>query len=67
MESLNLKRTMYLTEDEIRDNAKVILGFDEKDPDVKQGTGQITTSINWALKACLTSLMDGICPMTNKI
>lgn len=43
MESLNLKRTMYLTEDEIRDNAKVILGFDEKDPDVKQGTGQITT------------------------
>ena len=34
---------MYLTEDEIRDNAKVILGFDEKDPDVKQGTGQITT------------------------
>ena len=43
MESLNLKRTMYLTEDEIRDNAKVILGFDEKDPNVKQGTGQITT------------------------
>lgn len=35
MESLNLKRTMYLTEDEIRDNAKVILGFDEKDPDVE--------------------------------
>lgn len=34
---------MNLTEDEIRDNAKVILGFDEKDPDVKQGTGQITT------------------------
>lgn len=43
MESLNLERIMYLTEDEIRDNAKVILGFDEKDPDVKQGTGQITT------------------------
>ena len=43
MKSLNRKRTMYLTEDEIRDNAKVILGFDEKDPDVKQGTGQITT------------------------
>ncbi len=43
MESLNRKRTMYLTEDEIRDNAKVILGFDEKEPDVKQGTGQITT------------------------
>lgn len=67
MESLNLKRTMYLTEDEIRDNAKVILGFDEKDPDVKQGTGQITTFNQLGLKACQTSLMDGICPMTNKI
>lgn len=43
MELLNLECAMYLTEDEIRDNAKVILGFDEKDPDVKQGTGQITT------------------------
>lgn len=34
---------MARTEDEIRDDAKIILGFDEKDPDVKQGTGQITT------------------------
>ena len=33
-ESLNRKRTMYLTEDEIRDSAKVILGFDEKELDV---------------------------------
>lgn len=43
MKSLNIKYNMYLTEDEIRDNAKVILGFDERKPDVRQGTGQITT------------------------
>lgn len=67
MESLNLERIMYLTEDEIRDNAKVILGFDEKDPDVKQGTGQITTFNQLGFKVCLISPMDGICPMTNKI
>ncbi len=34
---------MMLTEDEVRDRAKTILGFDEIDPNVKQGTGQITT------------------------
>lgn len=34
---------MAQTEDEVRDKAKVILGFTEKDPQVKQGTGQITT------------------------
>lgn len=34
---------MALTEDEVRDSAKIILGFDEKEPNVKQGTGQITT------------------------
>lgn len=37
---------MLRTEDEIRDTAKSILGFDEKEPDVKQGTGQNTT-FNW--------------------
>ena len=31
------------TEDQVRDEAKVILGFDEDSPDIKQGTGQITT------------------------
>ena len=34
---------MVRTEDEIRDYAKAILGVDEKDPEIKQGTGQITT------------------------
>ena len=33
----------YRTEDEVRDSAKTILGFDEKEDNVKQGTGQITT------------------------
>ena len=34
---------MIRTEDEIRDSAKKILGFDEIEPNIKQGTGQITT------------------------
>lgn len=34
---------MARTEDEVRDQAKKILGFDDKEPNVKQGTGQITT------------------------
>ena len=33
----------YKTEDEVRDTAKIILGFDKSEPMVKQGTGQITT------------------------
>jgi type I restriction-modification system DNA methylase subunit len=33
----------YRTEDEVRDGAKVILGFDEKEANIRQGTGQITT------------------------
>lgn len=32
----------YRTEDEVRDSAKLILGFDKTEPKVKQGTGQIT-------------------------
>lgn len=39
-----MKKTLvYRTEDEVRDEAKVILGFDEPETNVKQGTGQITT------------------------
>lgn len=34
---------MGRTEDEVRDEAKIILGFDKKEKKVKQGTGQITT------------------------
>lgn len=31
------------TEDEVRDSAKLMLGFDKSEPKVRQGTGQITT------------------------
>ena len=33
----------YKTEDEVRDSAKIILGFDQIESKIKQGTGQITT------------------------
>lgn len=33
----------FLTEDEIRDADKFVLGFDEKEKGIQQGTGQITT------------------------
>ncbi len=33
----------YITEDEVRDNSKIVLGFDDNEKDVQQGTGQITT------------------------
>lgn len=34
---------MKRTEDEVRDSSKYILGFDKKERDIQQGTGQITT------------------------
>ena len=33
----------YRTEDEVRDEAKIILGINEKESGIQQGTGQITT------------------------
>lgn len=33
----------YRTEDEIRDQAKILLGFDKTEAGIQQGTGQITT------------------------
>lgn len=38
-----MNKAVYLTEDEVRDSAKIQLGFDKKEADVIQGTGQITT------------------------
>lgn len=35
--------SLFRTEDVIRDEAKLILGFDQEEKDIKQGTGQITT------------------------
>ena len=31
------------TEDQVRDYAKIVLGFDEAEENIDQGTGQITT------------------------
>ncbi len=33
----------FLTEDEVRDNDKIILGFNEYEDGIQQGTGQLTT------------------------
>lgn len=38
-----MAKVTYRTEDEIRDEAKSILGFDKKESKIQQGTGQITT------------------------
>lgn len=35
--------TKFITEDEVRDNDKIALGFNEKEQGIQQGTGQITT------------------------
>lgn len=46
----------YRTEDEVRDSAKLILGFDKTEPKVKQGTGQIKVGLHldhhaqWTMK-----------------
>ena len=37
------KTINYRTEDEVRDEAKITLGFNEKEDHIQQGTGQITT------------------------
>ncbi len=37
------KKIAFRTEDEVRDSAKILLGFDVKESKIKQGTGQITT------------------------
>lgn len=33
------------TEDEVRDNSKIILWFDKIEDNIQQGTGQLTTFI----------------------
>lgn len=38
-----MTKMLFMTEDEVRDAAKVILGFDKKENGIQQGTGQITT------------------------
>lgn len=52
------------TEDEVRDSAKLVLGFDKTEDGVQQGTGQITTLISWDSVAIMINRMAGICRMT---
>lgn len=40
------------TEDEVRDSAKLILGFDKAEDGVQQGTGQITTFNQLGFRGC---------------
>lgn len=42
----------YWTEDEVRDSAKLVLGFDRKESGVQQGTGQITTFNQLGFHGC---------------
>ena len=38
-----MAKVSYKTEDQVRDGAKIILGFDKSEAKIQQGTGQITT------------------------
>ena len=38
-----IHKTTCRTEDQVRDSAKIILGFDAVEAEIQQGTGQITT------------------------
>lgn len=46
------------TEDEVRDSAKLILGFDKTEDGVQQGTGKITTFNQLGFRGCNDKL-DG--------
>lgn len=42
----------FRTEDEVRDSAKLVLGFDKTEDGVQQGTGQITTFNQLGFRGC---------------
>ena len=48
------------TEDQVRDYAKLVLGFDEAEENVDQGTGQITTFNQLGFKGYSDKQMVGI-------
>ncbi len=47
------------TEDQVRDEAKLILGFDAEEPNVLQGTGQITTFKQLGFRVGTSDKPDG--------
>ena len=51
---------VYRTEDEVRDSAKIQLGFDKTEANVKQGTGQITTFNQLGFKGVMDKQAESI-------
>ena len=47
-----MAKVSYKTEDQVRDGAKITLGFDKTEAKVQQGTGQITTFNQLGFKGC---------------
>ena len=59
---------MVRTEDIVRDQAKLILGFDKIEEGVNQGTGQITTFNSLGFNGVLDKpLMVGIYQLTKRM
>lgn len=54
-------KIVYRTEDEVRDSAKIQLGFDKIEANVKQGTGQITTFNQLFYCYCNSYCLQKIC------
>lgn len=52
------------TEDEVRDSAKLVLGFDKTEDGVQQGTGQITTFNQLGFRGCNDKPDGWYCRMT---
>ena len=55
------------TEDEVRDSAKLILGFDKKEKGIAQGAGQITTFNQLGFKGSLSKPLSSVLPRIPKI
>lgn len=48
-----MAKVSYKTEDQVRDGAKITLGFDKTEAKVQQGTGQITTFNQFGFKGVI--------------
>ena len=55
-----VNKNIYRTEDEVRDSAKILLGFDKVEANVKQGTGQITTFNQLGFKGIIDRTLPAI-------
>ena len=52
-----MAKVSYKTEDQVRDGAKITLGFDKTEAKVQQGTGQITTFNQLGFKGVMEKYM----------